>query len=516
MNGLRSAALAAAVASGLSWTAAAQITPLFAPASATGDGFGASLALDGQRLVVGASVFYGLGWLGTQELYVHVRSPSGWTLEQILPPTASAFGADVALDGERIVVGAPGDAGEAGAVLVYDRTPTGWVETAQLFASDAAPKQYFGSHVALEGDRLVALDLDAAYVFELVPGGWAETALLRAVDGVPLSSDVALSGDTVVAGASSDSAGGTWRGSAYVFERAASGWSQTAKLVPPNSFDLQRFGFALDLDGDRVAIGAPAHALVGEPGAVHELVRGPGGWSEVARIDAPLGALAVGFGSSVALAGTTLVVGSPSEPAQPGLTGSAYAYVRAPSGWQLESELDDPAPAPSSRYGDRVACDGNAAAVGAPSTLFGSAGHVGTLELGARLWGTPVSLSVAAGGAQSLALDAPPATAGLVYLVLGSVSGTSPGLVVDDALVPLVVDSYTVHTLGAPSTGPLFGSLGLLDANGDAFATFVQPAVPPPALVGLTAWHAAVVLDPFPPGPVVRLASNAAPLAFTP
>ncbi len=128
---------------------------------------------------------------------------------------------------------------------------------------------------------------------------------------------------------------------------------------------------------------------------------------------------------------------------------------------------------------------------------------------------TPPSLSVSAGGTQAFIIVAGAANAGLPYLLLGSLSGSTPGTPVDGKTLPLNVDGYTFHTLLTPNTPPLAGSFGTLDATGRAAATFDLPAGASAGLVGLTATHAFVVVRLEPTLLSLPYISNAATLDFT-
>ena len=101
------------------------------------------------------------------------------------------------------------------------------------------------------------------------------------------------------------------------------------------------------------------------------------------------------------------------------------------------------------------------------------------------------------GGVQTLHMLAGPDHAGRAVLLLGSVSGSSPGFPLDDLTVPLNVDAYTLFTAQHPNKGPLAGSLGVLDANGHAAATWTMPA-PLPEAEGAVLHHAYVVFDHVP------------------
>ena len=165
------------------------------------------------------------------------------------PGEAGDLGASVAIAGDTIVAGAPFSRPERsiyqGTAYVFVKPASGWqnaTQTARLRASDVDCCNGFGVSVAISGDTIVVgasganptgtvNPHGAAYVFVKPSGGWAngtETAKLTASDfGGRLGRSVAISGDTIVAGASSG-------GAAYVFTKPAGGWTsgtQTARLT---------------------------------------------------------------------------------------------------------------------------------------------------------------------------------------------------------------------------------------------------------------------------------------------
>jgi len=131
-----------------------------------------------------------------------------------------------------------------------------------------------------------------------------------------------------------------------------------------------------------------------------------------------------------------------------------------------------------------------------------------------RAWGPLVGdvreLSLAAGGVQTLTARAGATHRGMPYLILGSVSGTYPGMPVGDVVLPLNKDGYTVRTLNHPDP-PLSSSVGLLDELGAATAAFTLPPGGWPVLAGRTVHHACVVFDPARPGGI-GMVSNPVPL----
>lgn len=116
-----------------------------------------------------------------------------------------------------------------------------------------------------------------------------------------------------------------------------------------------------------------------------------------------------------------------------------------------------------------------------------------------------------AGGAQDIDVDAGPAHAGELYVVVGSFTGTSPGQNLLGVHIPLNLDAYFYTTVRAPNVGPLRNTFGALDANGRARAQFALPPGISVSLLGLQLHHAAVV---FTPAGVVTLVTNPVDLGF--
>jgi hypothetical protein len=125
------------------------------------------------------------------------------------------------------------------------------------------------------------------------------------------------------------------------------------------------------------------------------------------------------------------------------------------------------------------------------------------------LYGGPTEISVAGGGSQTLQMDAGSTYANMLYLVVGTLSGTAPGIPVDGLILPLNIDPYLLHTAANPNSPPLFPSFSVLDASGQAQCTFTLPAAGNPAWVGAHFDHAFAVIDTGTGIPVIPFISNA-------
>lgn len=134
-----------------------------------------------------------------------------------------------------------------------------------------------------------------------------------------------------------------------------------------------------------------------------------------------------------------------------------------------------------------------------------------------RLEADTLSVSLSAGGTQDLTVSAGPAFAGQFYWLVGSASGTSPGLVLDGQVLPLNPDAWMIQSLSLANTPLLPNSLGSLDANGQAFGpALVVPVGSAPGLAGATLHHAAAIFTIGGGGATVTLTTNAQPITLLP
>lgn len=406
------------VRTGRGWSRQATLA---ADDAAPGDYFGQSVAIDRDLIVVGAQ--RKAGFLGGA--YVFERSAGNWTLKDRLTAAdlaqGDAFGASVAVSGETIAVGAPGQVfplpvmgvaerredvdrdisrspgaggprrlnvnvdrdeprpGPAerktrftGAVYVFARSAQGWLQRARLAAADAAPGDLFGLSVAISGDRLSvgaprAGNLaGAAYLFARSAHGWAQEARLTAGDHAPGDNfgwSLSLLDVSLVVGAPYR-AGGT--GAAYVFGSAGGPWRQQAELVARNGAPGDRFGASVSAAEEEVVVGACGTGC--STGAAYAFARAGAGWTLSATLAAVGGAPGDYFGQSVAISGSTIAIGAYGQ--QNG-AGSAYQYVRSARGWVQETALHTSEETNGDQFGQAVATDGELVAIGAPHTAAG-------------------------------------------------------------------------------------------------------------------------------------------------
>jgi len=346
--------------------------------------FGHGLAVDGTRIVVGAAAAPDDPPLpcasGPGAAYVFDRVGSSWVQTQrLVPPDGGPgdeFGNSVAVSGDRLVVGSEHHDGaggsNSGAAYVYELQGPTWVQVAKLEASDGSSGQYFARSVAIDGDWIVCgtrfdktlgNQAGAAYTFQRNGAGvWVETQKLFASDGTTkdlFGNSSAIDGETLVIGAYfKDGSGGGKEGAAYVFELQGSTWVETQKLEPTPATSPAEFGRSVSIHADRILVGARSD---GGPGAAYVFERGAS-WVQTARLAPSIGQSGDQFGESVAVHGGYALVGAR---ATEGAKGRAYFYEEQGSAW-VETVLNPHNPNAQGWFGYNVGISSGGAAVGAP------------------------------------------------------------------------------------------------------------------------------------------------------
>ena len=443
----------------------AQQAYLKASNAESSDFFGFSVAIDGNTAVVGAigeaSAVGGVGGDPTNNTrgfagaaYVFVRSGSTWVEEAYLkassPDASDFFGNAVAIDGDLIVVGAPGEDGsssgvggdpttngstDSGAAYVFARSGGTWHEEVYLKPAATSPGDSFGTAVAVSGATVVvgapgedsgargvngdpsddsSLESGAAFVFVRNGSVWLQQAFLKSSNSDRddrFGQSVAIEGDTVLVGApgedSSASGVGGQRfdesapgsGAAYVFQRGAGVWSEQTYLKATNTGAQDHFGSPLALSRDRAVIAAVGEDSVfggSQPdpsddsgvsaGAVYVYVRSGSAWSPEAYLKASNPDSRDEFGTSVAIEGDRLLVGTPYEAsAATGIggdeadnsalhAGAAYLFERTATGWFQRAYIKASNTDPLDGFGSGVGLTDEVFLVGALGERGGSRG----------------------------------------------------------------------------------------------------------------------------------------------
>ncbi|MFN0243584.1 MAG: FG-GAP repeat protein [Planctomycetota bacterium] len=340
------------VRNGASWTLQSS---MHSPAGVLFDsGFGTNVAIDGDTAVATNPGEVIASPLSVGSTTVLVRSAGVWSVQQKLvsssPSINAHFGFSASIDGDTVLVGDEGDdtfGANTGAVYVFERSGTVWTEQAKLFAPTVSANGVFGGSLAIAGDTAVIGAPEffvgggthgAAFVFTRSGTTWSHRATLLAP--APTTSEnfgaaVALFGDTIVVGSTRLGFPNPMPGVAYVFVGSGSTWTLEATVAAPSGVTSgAQFARSLDLEGDRLLVGAPADSDHGVfTGAAYVFERAQATWMEVAKLTASDAQKGDDFGISVALAGDDLAIGAPElsvftfEP-PPG-PGAAYVFCKS-------------------------------------------------------------------------------------------------------------------------------------------------------------------------------------------
>ena len=243
-----------------------QLAELKGSDTVAGDLFGISVAISGTTAVVGAAGHA----KRAGRAYVFTKTASGWKQVAELKGSdatpGDGFGVSVAISGATAVVGAVFHAKGAGRAYVFTKTATGWKQVAELKGSDTVADDYFGDSVAISGTTVVVgattntMGVGRAYVFTKTPTGWMQSAELKGSDTVTgdnFGASMAISGATAVVGALLHA---NYAGRAYVFTKTATGWKQVAELKGSDTVAGDWFGYSAAISGATVIVSAPDHA----------------------------------------------------------------------------------------------------------------------------------------------------------------------------------------------------------------------------------------------------------------
>jgi hypothetical protein len=354
-----------------------------------GDGFGYSIAIDGDTVMVGAPYedSNATGMNGDQNnnlatnsgaVYVFTRSIGTWSQQAYLKASNTGgndeFGWSLAISGEVVVVGAHyedsnatgvnGDqnnnsSGGSGAAYVFTRNGTTWSQQAYLKASNTGDSDYFSDSVAVSGETIVV-------------GAYYEDSNATGVNGVQNNNYAAESG------------------AAYVFTRDGTTWSQQAYLKASNTGAGDYFGWSIAVSGDTIVVGAGGedsnatgmngdqnNNLATDSGAVYIFTRSLGVWSQQAYLKTSNTGVGDTFGISVSIEGDTVLTGAHGEDSNAigvdgnqndnsaSNSGAAYIFSRSGTTWSQQAYLKASNTGGNDQFGLYVAISGETVIIGA-------------------------------------------------------------------------------------------------------------------------------------------------------
>lgn len=331
------------------------------------DRFGASVAISGNTAIVGAYLDDDSGSdAGSAYLF---NTTTGMTIAKLTASDAAPgdhFGFSVAIFGNTAIAGAPFGNSNRGAAYLFDAT-TGQ-QIAKLTASDAGPDDQFGFSVAIsEALAVVGSPLDGSasgsvYLFDSPSG--LQKARVTAPD-IDLNDQfgfsVAISGDIAIFGARFDSDAGPGSGSAYLFDTVAG--QHIAKLTASDAAPLDNFGTSVAISGTTAVVGSPNDSDAG-PSSGSAYIFDTTTGERIAKLTAPDAQELDMFGSSVGISAPFVIVGARLDRVVGSFTGSAYLFDPVTGG--LITKLLASDGAFTEGFGASISISGSTAIVGSP------------------------------------------------------------------------------------------------------------------------------------------------------
>jgi hypothetical protein len=354
------------------------ITTLHNPLPTEDDNFGFAVATSGSVVVVGARYAYG----DTGAVYLYTKHGSAWpksatkTLKDPGEVNNDGFGAHVAISGKTLIVSAPGSDGALGIVYLYQEGQSGWpsTPTAEFPNPGDTGDEGFGDAIAISGSTVIVGDTNyslvsgSAYLYMKGSSSWPTTPSVTLSDPAAagnryFGTSVNISGATAIVGASP----GNTYGAAYVYVRESS-WPTTPTVSfndPSGSDPSDGFGWSVAVSGTSAVVGAPD--TNGGTGVAYVYSDGSSGWSgtPVATL-LGTGQNVESFGDVVAISGESIVAGAPLSGANSDDYGSAFLFVHGASHWPdtPSAALSEPTSTTNSLYGSGVGVSGALAIVG--------------------------------------------------------------------------------------------------------------------------------------------------------
>ncbi|MET0232552.1 MAG: FG-GAP repeat protein [Rhodanobacteraceae bacterium] len=386
---------------------------------AADDNFGYAVAISGTTAVVGAS---NAGGDGRGAACVYVLVDDVWTLQQELSADDGAaldgFGFSASVSGDTIVIGAPyatiGDNGGEGAAYVFSRSGDTWTQVQKLEPDDGTSNFNFGWSVAVSGSTALISSPVApvgdnalqgkAYIFENAGGAWTQMQTLLADDGSAMAtfgSSVALDGTQAIIGAAGVDG---YFGAAYIFDGSGGTWTQTAHLSPDDGVQTEFFGLSVAISGSKALVGAYYQRVDGHngQGSAYVFSDDGGTWAQQQKLLASDGAAGARFGLSVALDGTTALVGSYFATVDGNSQqGAAYVFSEIGDTWNETDKLVASDGAAGDHFGNAVALASGTALIGAFDAAPGGA----TSQGAAYFYSQPSNDAIFVDGFDGGALD---------------------------------------------------------------------------------------------------------------
>lgn len=297
------------------------------------------------------------------------------------PAAGYGVGWSSAIDGDTALFGAPYADG-TGAVFVFEHTSGGWQERARLAPSDGQSGDAFGWSVALSGDFALigapgdddqGFDAGTAFVFQRVGSSWSEFdkltgSIVDAQDAfgssVAIDNGIAFVGAPLADGVASNS------GAVFFFLQSGPIFGEFQVLTASDGDAGDQFGIALDMQWGIAVIGAARDDSPGaDSGSAYVFTQGAISYFETAKLTASDAVGFEHFGGAVDFDAGRILVGAHFAQGISSNTGAAYVFEIGKGGWTEAAKLFDPEGLAMDGFGASVFLEDERALIGAPQNL---------------------------------------------------------------------------------------------------------------------------------------------------
>ena len=289
--------------------------------------------------------------------------------------TNGCFGFSMSLYGNRALIGDFGassvEYNKKGSAYLFEYDGSSWIETFKFEASDGVNEDFFGSSVAMDSSRIIIgaygsdddphpyirHDKGSVYIFEKINGNWSEVQKIMPTDShedQKFGLSVSISGNQLAVGAPGNL---SQSGSVYVFEYSGNSLVENQKLIASDSVVFNLFGGIVNLDNDKLFVGARNSE------AVYFFQKSGSLWTESQKITALDGSANDYFGSALDFKENRLVVGAPGNNNE---RGAAYVFDFNGTNWQINSKIIASDSSIDDFYGTGVAVSNQTVVVGSP------------------------------------------------------------------------------------------------------------------------------------------------------
>jgi hypothetical protein len=312
------------------WTEQAKLT---ASDGGAGDNFGNSVSISGDYAVVGSPKASST-WVLQGAAYIFVRSGTNWVQQAKLTAAdgiiGDYFATSVSINGDYVIAGAPNariNYANQGAAYIFARTGTAWAEQAKLTYVGGQFNDYLGNSVSINGNYAFVgapyfdwFSANQGSVFIFIRSGntWTFQMKVEANDGAAddyFGSSISIDGDYAIIGAPYDDGSFVNQGSAYIFLRSGTTWTQQTKLIADNNQLNANYGNSVSLNGQYAAVGAIYENVGSNPyhvqeGATYIYHRNGTLWNMVRYVKDGTGQTNGFFGSAVGVSGFNYIIGA--------------------------------------------------------------------------------------------------------------------------------------------------------------------------------------------------------------